>query len=121
MMKEIKLHVAGLDALFSGTTLAAQAIDAGATGEAAATLAFETMETLLTVLTAGRWQLLRSLRRNGPTSIRHLAQLLKRDYRAVHRDVHALLAAGLIDRDTGGAISVPWERITAEMAMDLAA
>jgi predicted transcriptional regulator len=120
MMKEMKLHVAGLDAFFAGTTLAAQAIDAidaGGAGGTVATLTFETMETLLTVLTAGRWQLLRSLRRKGPTSIRHLAQLLKRDY----RDVHALLAAGLIDRDAEGAISVPWERITAEMSMDLAA
>lgn len=120
-MKEIRLHVSGLDAFFDKAAQAAQAIDAGGAGEATGNLAFEDTETLLTVLTAGRWQLLRFLRRHGATSIRRLSQLLQRDYRAVHRDVHALIAAGLIARDADGAISVPWERITAEMAMDLAA
>ncbi|WFR96223.1 hypothetical protein [Rhizobium tumorigenes] len=120
-MKEVRLHVSNLDAFFAKAALSARAIDAREAVETTGSLAFESMESLLTVLTAGRWQLLRTLRSNGATSIRHLSHLLKRDYRGVHRDVHALMAAGLVDRDPDGAISVPWEKITAEMALDLAA
>jgi len=120
-VKDVKLHISNLDPFFAETASAARAIDKGGAGEATGNLAFESMENLLTVLTAGRWQLLRTLRGNGATSIRHLSQLLKRDYRGVHRDVHALMVAGLVDRDADGAISVPWEKITAEMALDLAA
>jgi predicted transcriptional regulator len=46
---------------------------------------------------------------------------LGRDYRGVHADVHALIAAGLIARDGKGLVSVPWDKITAEMAIDIAA
>jgi predicted transcriptional regulator len=49
-----------------------------------------------------------------------LSQLLARDYRGVHADVTALIDAGLIER-ADGKISVPWSRITAEMAVDIAA
>jgi hypothetical protein len=35
--------------------------------------------------------------------------------------VAALVDAGLIERDDSGAISVPWSRVTAEMALDAAA
>jgi predicted transcriptional regulator len=65
--------------------------------------------------------LLRALRGRGPSSIRALAQTLGRDYRGVHADVAALVDAGLIERDDSGAISVPWSRVTAEMALDAAA
>jgi len=57
----------------------------------------------------------------GPSSIRALAQTLGRDYRGVHSDVGVLVDAGLIERDDSGAISVPWSRVTAEMALDVAA
>ena len=46
---------------------------------------------------------------------------LQRDYRGVHADVMALLDAGLIERSENGKIAVPWSRITAEMAVDVAA
>jgi hypothetical protein len=39
----------------------------------------------------------------------------------VHADVVALVDAGLIAKDGAGAINVPWSRITAEMALDIAA
>src|SRR3546814_16053747 len=79
------------------------------------------METPLKVLTPNRWVLLRRLRSQGPSSIRALARALDRDYRGVHADVSALVEAGLIERNERGAIFVPWSRITAEMALDIAA
>jgi predicted transcriptional regulator len=84
-------------------------------------IAFESMETFLKVLARNRWTLLRALRGRGPSSIRALAQTLGRDYRGVHADVTALVDTGLIERDDSGASSVPWSRVTAEMALDVAA
>lgn len=120
-MKEVKLHVSGADDFFAGARKAAARIDAGDFSGQEAVIAFETMETLLKTLTANRWRLLRTLRAEGPTSIRRLAKLLKRDYRAVHADVSVLLEIGLIERAETGEIHVPWDRITAEMGFDLAA
>lgn len=120
-MREVKLHVSSTDDFFAGAAKAAARIDAGASGEEEAVIAFESMEVLLKTLTANRWRLLRTLRMEGPTSIRRLAQSLARDYRAVHADVAALINIGLIERAETGEIGVPWDRITAEMAFDLAA
>jgi predicted transcriptional regulator len=118
---EVKLRVSGLDRFFADAHRVAKEIDSGDFSERGSVIAFESMELLLKVLTANRWQLLRALRREGPTSIRRLSQVLARDYRGVHGDVHALLDAGLIERGDKGEIFVPWDKITAEMAIDLAA
>lgn len=120
-MKEVKLHVSTTDDFFADAAKAAAQVDAGDYSEQEAVIAFESMEVLLKTLTANRWRLLRTLRVTGPTSIRRLAQSLARDYRAVHADVIALINVGLIERAKTGEIKVPWDRITAEMAFDLAA
>jgi predicted transcriptional regulator len=120
-MNEVKLHISDLDGFFENAIEGARRIDAGDLSEQPGIVAFDSMEVLLKVLTANRWLLLRTLRREGRTSIRRLAQLLGRDYRAVHSDVHALMQADLIERNDGNEIFVPWDRITAEMAIDLAA
>ncbi|WP_283194980.1 transcriptional regulator [Rhizobium sp. AN80A] len=120
-MPEVKLHVTDLDEFFKGAMEGARRIDSGDVSEQPGVVAFESMETLLKVLTASRWQLLRTLRHQGKTSIRQLARLLERDYRAVHNDVHALMLIDLIERNDNNQIFVPWDRIIAEMAIDLAA
>lgn len=120
-MNEVRLEVETLDRFLSGVLDMADRLDGGDTAPAAAHLAFERMEDLLKVLTANRWRLLRRLRSEGPTSIRSLARILERDYRGVHADVIALVDAGLVERDAAGRITVPWTRITAEMAFDIAA
>ena len=120
-MNEIRLHSESIDAFFSRASKAAREIDAGTMVAAPASLAFETTEGLLKVLTPNRWTLLRKLRASGSSSIRALAQALGRDYRGVHADVTALLETGLIEKAGDGRISVPWERITAEMSLGIAA
>lgn len=84
-------------------------------------VAFESAAMLLEVLTPGRWRLLSALRKEGHTSIRHLAKVLGRDYRGVHADVTALLNAGLIEKDEQKKIFCPYSRITAEMVFEDAA
>jgi predicted transcriptional regulator len=120
-MSEVKIHIDSLDSFFSGALDVARRLDSGDLLPEAATVSFESMELLLKVLTPNRWTLLRSLRKQGPCSIRSLSHLLKRDYRGVHADVVTLLDAGLIERSDDGKIAVPWSRITAEMAVDVAA
>jgi predicted transcriptional regulator len=120
-MKEVRLHVENLDAFARRSMDMARRLDRGERRQGKAHVAFESMEGLLRVLTPNRWALLRALRAHGPGSIRALALALKRDYRGVHADVTALIDAGLIERDAKGSIRVPWSRITAEMAVDVAA
>jgi predicted transcriptional regulator len=120
-MSEVKIHVESMDDFFDGALEMAKRLDAGHRAPEPASISFESMELLLKVLTPNRWILLRTLRANGPCSIRALSHLLKRDYRGVHSDVAVLLEAGLIERSDDGRIAVPWSRITAEMAVDVAA
>mgnify|MGYP001030761603 CR=1 FL=1 len=120
-MSEVKIHISNLDSFFSDALDMARRLDGGDLAPEAATVSFESMELLLKVLTPNRWTLLRSLRKQGPSSIRALAHLLGRDYRGVHADVVTLLHAGLVERTADGRIIVPWSRITAEMAIDVAA
>ncbi len=120
-MREVKLHVETLNHFIGESMAMAERLDRGEREQQGAYIAFESMETFLKVLTPNRWSLLRTLRSRGPSSIRALAQALGRDYRGVHADVTALVDAGLIERDDSGAISVPWSRVSAEMALDVAA
>jgi predicted transcriptional regulator len=120
-MREVKLHVAGVDDFFADARRAAGRIDAGDLRVQETVIAFENMETLLKVLTANRWRLLRTLRARGPMSIRQLSRLLARDYRGVHSDVTALIEAGLVEKTEDGSVAAPWSRITAEMSLDFAA
>jgi predicted transcriptional regulator len=120
-MSEVKVHVEGLDAFAKRSLEVARRLDRGERKAHPAHISFETMEALLKVLTPGRWTLLRRLRADGPSSIRALSRALGRDYRGVHADVMALIEAGLVGRDEDGRVSVPWSRITAEMALDSAA
>jgi predicted transcriptional regulator len=53
-------------------------------------------------VTPKRLQLLRHVHREPARNIRVLAQALGRDYRRVHEDVEALVAAGLLERDADG-------------------
>lgn len=120
-MDEVKIQIESLEDFFAGALAMARRLDKGDLTPEPTFVSFERMESLLKVLTPNRWTLLRTLRRHGAASIRALSQLLGRDYRGVHADVIALIDAGLIEKLENGKIVVPWSRITAEMAVDVAA
>lgn len=85
-----------------------------------ARIAFATPELLWKVLTAKRWDLLRTLCGVGPVSIREAARRVGRDVKAVHGDVTALLDAGVINRVSGGAIEFPYESVKVEFLLHAA-
>ncbi len=78
---------------------------------------FTDVATLLRTLTNRRYDLLHSLRRKGPMSVRALSQALERDYKNVHTDVKALVQIGLIQMDKDGSFYVPWDRISTEIEL----
>jgi len=88
--------------------------------EKSARISFATPELLWKVLTAKRWELLKVLCGAGPVSIREASRRVGRDVKAVHRDVTALLKAGVIDRAESGGIVFPFEAIKVEFLLQAA-
>lgn len=85
-----------------------------------ARLSFESPELLWKVLTARRWELLKSLCGVGPVSIREAARRVGRDVKTVHGDVTALLDAGVLDRTVSGAIEFPYDAVKVEFLLQAA-
>ena len=88
--------------------------------ERAVRIAFATPELLWQVLTAKRWELLKTLYGAGPISRREAARRVERDVKAVHADITALLNAGVVDRAEGGGIVFPFEAVKVEFLLEAA-
>jgi predicted transcriptional regulator len=88
--------------------------------EETARISFASPEFLWKVLTAKRWELLKALCGAGPVSIREAARRVERDVKAVHTDVTALLAAGVLERTESGAIVFPFEVVKVEFLLQAA-
>ncbi|HVR98177.1 MAG TPA: DNA-binding protein [Thermoanaerobaculia bacterium] len=85
-----------------------------------ARISFATPELLWKVLTAKRWEILKALCGAGPVSIREAARRVGRDVKAVHGDVTALLAAGLLNRSEEGRVEFPYEVVKVEFLLHAA-
>ena len=83
-------------------------------------IGFATPELLWKVLSAKRWELLKVLCGAGPVSIREAARRVRRDVKAVHGDVTALLSAGLLNRTETGNIEFPYEAVKVEFLLQAA-
>ena len=79
---------------------------------------FASAELLLDVLRNRRLDLLRALVGAGPLSLREIARRTHRDVKAVHRDVHALLQAGLLEKTELGRIRFPYARVHVDFAIE---
>jgi predicted transcriptional regulator len=86
-------------------------------GEREARIAFATPELLWQVLTAKRWELLKALCGAGRLSLREAARRVRRDVKAVHADVKALLEAGILNRTADGRIEFPFQAIKIEFVL----
>lgn len=72
-------------------------------------IVFENPEILFETLTPERWTLLKTLRADGPMSVRNLADILKRDARQVHKDILRLEQIGLVCGTADGLADVGWD------------
>jgi predicted transcriptional regulator len=80
-------------------------------------ISFTTPELLFRLMTAKRWELIRSMVGAGPLTIREVARRVDRDVKAVHGDVHALLKAGILQKTDGGPIVFPFEAIRVDVML----
>ncbi len=85
-----------------------------------ARISFATRELLWRVLTEKQWELLKVLCGAGPVSIREAARRAKRDVKAVHSDVTALLNAGVLNKTDNGHIVFPYEAVKVEFLLQAA-
>lgn len=115
-MRTVVLEVRSLEETLS------DAADAMKTGRAddQHRISFATPELLWKVLTAKRWELLKTLCGAGPVSIREAARRVDRDVKGVHRDVTALLQAGILTRVADGRIEFAYEAVKVEFLLPAA-
>ena len=117
MSKNIKIEVKGAEESALEAVSAWERAEQGtAPEEPLDRLYFESLETLLSVLTTRRLELLKVLHESGPSSVRALARRLNRDYKNVHQDIALLEKVGLIQRKDE-KVNAPWERIIAEIRL----
>jgi predicted transcriptional regulator len=53
----------------------------------------------------------------GPLTLREVARRVRRDVKAVHGDVHALIAAGLVEKTEAGQVAFPFDAIRVEFTL----
>ena len=78
---------------------------------------FESPAALFRSLTPARWAAIERLQALGPSTLRGLARALNRDVKSVHRDIHALMVIGLVQKDDNGNVVVPFSRIRTEFEL----
>jgi len=98
---------------------AARAMKSGR-GDAEARIGFASPELLWQVLTAKRWELLKTMCGAGPMSIREAARRAGRDVKAVHGDITALLDAGVLCRAPDGKVEFPFDAVKVEFVLQAA-
>jgi len=83
-------------------------------------ITFASHELLLKALTPKRWALLQAMAGKGPLGIRQLARLVERDVKSVHRDVHAMRKAGLLNPSKGAKVEFPYDAIHVDFMLKAA-
>lgn len=114
------MNILTLDVRSLSDTLAdAAAAMKGGTKAKGPRFSFATPELLWETLTAKRWDLLKALAGAGVVSIREAARRAGRDVKAVHGDVQALLACGLLHKADGG-ITFPFDGVHVDFMLKAA-
>ncbi len=66
---------------------------------------------------ARRVEIVRAMTGTGPLTIREVARLVGRDFKAVHSDVTMLANAGILQRTEKGAVEFSYDRVHVEFDM----
>lgn len=112
-MRTVTLGVSSLDETLQRAEAAFRGEEQGAF------INFASVDLLWKVITPRRWRLIEAMAGREPMTIRAVARLTGRDVKAVHRDVQALLLAGVLDRTEDGKIVFPYD--VARVAFELKA
>jgi predicted transcriptional regulator len=113
-MKTVTLEVAKLK------DVKRRARDAFKGRKQGARISFATPELLFQLMTANRWELIRTMTGAGPLTIREVARRVDRDVKGVHGDVHTLLNAGILQKTEDGLIIFPYDAIRVDIMLHAA-
>lgn len=83
-------------------------------------ISFASADLVWKVLTAKRWELLKVMAGGGAMTLREVARRAGRDVKAVHGDVHALLAAGILRKNESGKIEFPYDAVHVDFMLETA-
>ena len=86
-----------------------------------ARISFASVDLLWRVLTAKRWEILRAMTGQGALALREIARRVGRDVKGVHGDVHALIDAGVLQRDASGMFVFPYDSVRVDFTLNAAA
>lgn len=84
-------------------------------------ITFASVDVLWRTMTRTRWELLKAMTGQGAMSIRAAARAVERDVKSVHRDVHALLDAGILERTREGRMIFPYDAVHVDFTLTSAA
>jgi predicted transcriptional regulator len=113
-MKTVTLSVANRQAVNQRT------LDAFSGKRRGAHISFASADLLWKVLTAKRWELLKVMAGGGAMTLREAARRAERDVKAVHADVHALLAAGVLRKNPDRKIEFPFDAVHVDFVLKAA-
>jgi predicted transcriptional regulator len=83
-------------------------------------ISFLSVEQMWKTLSPKRTEILRAMTGQNELSIREIARRVGRDVKAVHGDVHALLAAGVVER-AGRGVIFPYDGVHVDFMLGMAA
>jgi len=81
---------------------------------------FGSIDLLWKVLTAKRLEILQAMAGQGDMAVREVARRTGRDVKAVHGDVTALAAAGILDRTASGKVIFPYDEVRVDFTLKAA-
>lgn len=115
-MKTVTLGVSSINAV-KGQLARAVAGEQAVGVDAPERIDFTSVELLWRVLTPRRWDLLRTMPGQGPLAMREVARRVGRNVKGVHGDLHALIAAGLLDRTVEGRVVFPDDAVHVDFTL----
>lgn len=98
---------------------AARAMETGQ-AQAGPRYSFSSAQALMRTLGGKRFDLIQALSGAGPITLREAARRVGRDVKAVHGDVHALLACGVLDKTADGKIEFPYDAVHVDFLLKAA-
>ena len=105
-MNTIRLDVRSFDDVL------ADVAKAWKTGEVAnPRISFDSVEELWKALSPRKMDILKAMTGAGQLGIREVSRKVGRDVSAVHRDLQALIVAGIVDRTDEGKVVFPYDEI----------
>lgn len=116
-MNKLKLSVQDLESVKYELKDAFKRAERGEIEGTEVSLSFESLETLLKVLTPKRFELLKLLKQLDKANAAQLSRASRRNYKNVSTDLKALDEAGLVQRDDG-FYRVPYSVIESEFRVN---